>query len=58
MKSVIMWSGAGWYAPLQENGTVCYYWCGDNPHQMPDTYSRGLGTPGWFDAPPADMEVW
>lgn len=56
MDAVIMWQGAGWYAPRQEGSAVWYYFCGDSA-QEPETYSRGLGTPEWFDAAPAGWEV-
>ena len=57
MDTVIMWQGAGWYAPRAESGSVWYYFCGSSPAQEPDTYPMGLGTPDWFDAPPVGWEV-
>lgn len=57
MDTIIMWIGAGWYAPRQEGGAVWYYVCGEDCNHEPDTYSRGLGTPTWYDEPPAEMEV-
>lgn len=52
MDMIIMWKGAGWYAPRQESGEVRYYWCGGDRNQEPETYSMGLGTPEWIDALP------
>jgi hypothetical protein len=57
MNSEIMWQGAGWYAPRQERGVVRYFFCGDNRAAEPNTYGMGLGTPEWFDAPPAGAEI-
>jgi hypothetical protein len=57
MNMVIMWQGAGWYAPRQEYGEIRYYWCGDDATQEPNTYPMGLGAPEWFDAAPEGVEV-
>lgn len=51
MNTVIVWMGAGWYAPRQESGEVRLYWCGGDRNQEPDTYTMGLGSPEWMESP-------
>ena len=53
----IFWQGAGWYAPCAGGGDLRFYLCGDDPQVEPDTYTKGLGMPDWFENPPTDMVV-
>lgn len=50
---VVNWSGPGWYAPASEYSAsgwaTVYYYQGNDPNDQPETYTRGVGTPGWYD---------
>jgi len=52
MPETLRWSEPGWYAPVQEQGVVVWYWvpAQDGPDTIPETRSFGLGTPRWFDS--------
>lgn len=57
MDTIIMWIGAGWYAPRQEGGAVWWYWCGGDRTEEPNTYPMGLGTPEWIYLKPLVSEL-
>lgn len=56
-----VWCRPGWYACRQErthrNDHIVWYYVGNNPDVVPETYYMGLGTPEWFDGVPDPGEI-
>jgi hypothetical protein len=48
-QEMIAWQGPGWYASRQEGDVIRTYFVGDNQDNVPDVYTKGLGTPFWLD---------